>query len=178
MKTLLILIALPCVAQVKVTFSPALNYQLPGKQVVWNVTACVANTAAPGVNVRGGDLYAMLTTKGIGWLTQSQAVAVLQAAPTKSWVAELAKWGGYLSAGAAFLLTTTVIKASTAWTAGITTGSGALNVIVPLATKAVPPVPTDVQSGLLGPFLVVPQGACSSAIVIGSQGLGFEGTIP
>lgn len=178
MKTLLILLALPCVAQVKVTFSPAIGYKLPAQQIVWNVTACVASTAAPGVNVRGGDLYAMLTAKGITWLTQSQAVGALQAAPQKSLVAELAKWGGYLSAGAAFLLTTAVVKASMPWTAGVTTAAGALNVIVPLATKAVPAVPTDVQSNLLGPFLVVPEGACSSGIVIGGQGNGFEATIP
>lgn len=174
---ILLLIASQLVAQVHVTFSPTSAYNLKN-ETVWNLTACVATSTSPGVNVRGGDLYAMLTAKGIVWLTQSQAVASLQAAPQKSLVAELAKWGGYLSAGAAFLLTTNTVKASTSWTAGVTTGSGALNVIVPLLTKAVPPVPTDVQSNLLGPFLVVPLGSCSSAIVIGSKGLGFEGSIP
>lgn len=176
---IILALALPvlAVSQVKATFSPALAYKLPGKAVVWNVTVCVANSSAPGVNVRGGDLLAMMTARGVTWLTQSQAVAVLQAAPSKSIVAELAKWGGYLSAGAAFLLTTEVVKASTAKTAAVTTASGALNVIVPLATKAVPPVPTDVQSGLLGPFLVIPAGACSAAIVIGGVGAAFEGML-
>jgi hypothetical protein len=166
----------PVFGEVKATFSPAPGYKLP--HIVWNVTACVKDAAAPGAVIRSGDLYTLLSARKIGWLTQSQAVAELQAAPARSLPARLVRYGGYASAAAAFLLGTSVIKASAVYTGILATASGAINVVLPLATKAEPPVPTEVQSGLLGPFLVVPAGGCAAAIVIAGPGEAFEEVIP
>lgn len=181
MKFLLVVLLGVCLttsmdAQTKLTFTPSIAQKLPF--AVWGVTACVPTALSGGVIVRAGDIQSKLTQHHIEYLLPSQAAAALNAAPSKSIPARLVKYAGYLSAAAAFLLTTDIVKASMPWTAGLTTASGALNVVVPLATKAVPLVSTDIQSALLGPFLVVPIGQCSTAYILGQPGLPFEETLP
>lgn len=165
-------------AQTRVTFTPSHAPKL--SNTLWTITACVPTTASPGVIVRAGDIYSKMAQHKIDFLLPSDAVAALQAAPSKTWIAQGAKWGGYLSAGAAFLMTTDTVKASTTKTAVVTAISGGLNVIVPLATKEVPGVQTGIQAALLGTFLVVPGGQCSIAIVLGDdgdKGIPFEETM-
>ena len=174
-RLILLLLCYAANAQVRVVFTPATVYKFPN--VVWNVTAC----GPPGsgqIVIRGGDLYALLTARNITWLSQSQAAATLQSIPTKSLPARIVQYGGYASALAAFLLSTEIVKASKPYTAALTTASGAINVVLPLATKAEPIIPPDLQSTLLGPFLVIPAGSCTAAIALGGQGTAFEAEIP
>jgi hypothetical protein len=176
----LLFLSLPSLAQVHVSLSPDVGYRLSGygkTGTVWTVTACVRTASSPAVVIRGGDVYGMLNSRHVSWITQTQAVAMLQQAPAKSLAGRAVTYLGYASAIGAVLLGTNTVKANVKWTAALTTGSGALNVGVPLVTKAEPAVPVEVQSGLLGPFMVVPAGNCAAAFVLGGPGTPFEGDL-
>lgn len=125
MRLAAVLLATHILAAQTLTFSP----QARGKVDTWAVTGCAAKA------VPVAQIYQIATAHQIEWLVP--AVAGDRMAKRTVW-GRVVRIGTFAAAGASALLTLSVVKASTAVVAGVTTGGGFLGSLLPLASAQVP----------------------------------------
>lgn len=119
----------------QLTFSP----QGGRKVETWAVMGC-APKAVPVAKI-----YQIATAHGIKWLVPAEASQIMA---TKTFWGHAVRIATFAAAGASGLLTLNVVKASASITAGVTSGSGFLSSLLPLAQQQIPKVDSSAGADL------------------------------
>lgn len=113
---------------------------------VWAVSVC----APPGSAVATGRLLAIAAGHGVAPIQRQLALRMLQTKQHEHWAVRTGRYGGYLSALAAYLLASETIRAKPQWLQGTTAAAGGLGILLPLVAREKPRFGPDFESLVLG----------------------------
>lgn len=168
MKLAILLFPLILSAQ-RITYSTDATQRVDA--TAWQIVACNAPDA-PSTSLPFGLLFQHLAQHGAHPLTNTEALALFNRAPSRSVAGRLVEYAGWAAVGAGVLMTTDQIKVNDQVKVAVNFGGSFVSVLVPLVRSKIPPI-SPLRDVLIGNWLTVPAGGCGQGVLLGGSGVDF-----